>query len=112
MQGVGRGSAGQTASSVVRALHRNTFHDTDRGGQHERRSQQPRRADRKLAEPLKRELELNGQPYTLTVSGEGFTLAPKGKRKGLHMQGVDLVSGDAALAVALQASVASKSRAD
>jgi hypothetical protein len=62
----------------------------------------------KLAGPLKRELELNGQPYTLTVSGEGFTLVPKGKRKGVQLQWADPVSGDAAMAAALTASVMPK----
>ena len=60
----------------------------------------------KLAKPLKRELEIKGQAYSLTMTGEGFTLAPKGKRNGVHMKWADLVSGDAALAAALQASVA------
>jgi hypothetical protein len=62
----------------------------------------------KLTEPLKRELELNDQPYTLTLTGEGFTLVPKGKRKGMQRKWADLVSGDAALAVALTASVMPK----
>ena len=53
----------------------------------------------KLAEPLRRKLELKGQAYTLTVTGEGFTLVANGKRKGVQMPWADVVSGDAALAV-------------
>lgn len=60
----------------------------------------------KLDSPLKRELTILGRPYTLTLSAQGFSLAPKGRRKGYELAWVDLVSGDAALAVALNASLA------
>jgi hypothetical protein len=59
----------------------------------------------KLEKPLKRELEVNGEPYVLTVSPEGLKLVPKGKRKGQELSWKDLVSGEAALAVALNASL-------
>jgi hypothetical protein len=59
----------------------------------------------KLDKPLKRELDLNGDPYTLTISPEGLKLVPKGKRKGHELAWKDLVSGEAALAVALNASL-------
>ena len=59
----------------------------------------------KLDKALKRELEIEGKPYTLTLSPEGLKLVEKGKRKGLELPWKDLVSGDAALASALQASV-------
>ena len=36
----------------------------------------------KLQRPFKRELDVNGEKYTLTVSPEGFKLVLKGKRKG------------------------------
>ncbi|MCF3496811.1 hypothetical protein GPNADHDJ_00058 [Stenotrophomonas maltophilia] len=58
-----------------------------------------------LDKPLRRELEINGQPYTLTVDPEGLKLAEKGRRKGIALRWQDLVSGDAALATALQASL-------
>ena len=60
----------------------------------------------KLEGPLKRELQVLGKPYTLTLSPEGFNLAPKGRRKGYELAWADLVSGDAALATALNASLA------
>ena len=60
----------------------------------------------KLDNQLKRELSILGRPYTLTLSPQGLSLAPKGRRKGYELAWVDLVSGDAALAVALNASLA------
>lgn len=59
----------------------------------------------KLNAPFKRELELNGEKYTLTVSPEGFKLVPKGKRKGIELAWAQLVSGEAALATALNATL-------
>lgn len=58
-----------------------------------------------LDKPLRRELHIDGQPYTLTVAPEGLKLVEKGRRKGITLRWQDLVSGDAALATALQASV-------
>ena len=59
----------------------------------------------KLNGTLKRELAINGEPYTLTFSEAGFTLTLKGRRKGLDIRWADLVGGDAALATALNASL-------
>jgi hypothetical protein len=59
----------------------------------------------KLNTPLKRELTIRGEPYTLTTSPEGLNLVPKGRRKGYRLSWEALVSGDAALATALAASV-------
>jgi hypothetical protein len=59
----------------------------------------------KLDKTLKRELDVGGEPYMLTISPEGLKVVPKGKRKGLELAWKDLVSGQAALAVALNASV-------
>ncbi len=58
----------------------------------------------KLQQPFKRELDLNGEKYTLTVSPEGFRLVVKGKRKGIELTWTAIVGGDAALATALNAS--------
>ena len=60
----------------------------------------------KLDSPLKRELTILGKLYTLTLSPEGLNLAPKGRRKGYELAWVDFVSGEAALATALNASLA------
>jgi hypothetical protein len=59
----------------------------------------------KLEKSLKREIDLEGKPYMLTISPEGLTLVPKGKRNGLEIAWKDLVSGEAALATALNASL-------
>ena len=60
----------------------------------------------KLDSPLKRELSILDKAYTLTLSPEGLNLVPKGRRKGYQLAWVDLVSGEAALATALNASLA------
>jgi hypothetical protein len=59
----------------------------------------------KLEKELKREIEIGGEAYTLTIAPTGLKLTPKGKRKGTELLWKDLVSGEAALAVALNASV-------
>ena len=59
----------------------------------------------KLEGPLKRELEIAGTPYTLTITPEGMTLVLKGKRNGFALEWAALVSGEAALATALNASL-------
>ena len=59
----------------------------------------------KLDGPLKRELLIGEQPYTLTVSPTSLALVLKGRRNGLVIEWVDLVSGEAALANALNASL-------
>jgi hypothetical protein len=59
----------------------------------------------KLEKPLKREVDLGGDPYMLTITPEGLKLVPKGKRNGHELAWKDLVSGQAALATALNASI-------
>ena len=59
----------------------------------------------KLDGPLRRELDVGGQAYTLTIDKEGLRLVLKGRRKGLELQWKALLSGDAALAAALQGSL-------
>jgi hypothetical protein len=59
----------------------------------------------KLDKPLKREIDIDGEPYILTISPEGLLLTVKGRRKGQELKWKDLVSGDAALAVALNATL-------
>lgn len=61
-----------------------------------------------LDKPLRRELAIGETFYTLTIDPHGLRLVEKGKRKGIELRWADLVSGDAALAVALQASVQSR----
>lgn len=59
----------------------------------------------KLEGPLRRELDIKGEAYTLTIDADGLKLVPKGRRKGLELRWTELVSGDAALAAALQGSL-------
>ena len=59
----------------------------------------------KLEKTLKREIDIEGAPYTLTISPSGVKITEKGKRLGREIAWKDLVSGDAAVAAALNASV-------
>jgi len=59
----------------------------------------------KLEKPLKREVMIADKPYMVTISPEGVKIVPKGKRNGIEIAWKDLVSGDAALATALNASL-------
>jgi hypothetical protein len=59
----------------------------------------------KLEKPLKREVSIEGQPYMLTIAPEGLKLVPKGKRNGMELAWKALISGEAALASALNASL-------
>ena len=59
----------------------------------------------KLEGPLRREIDIDGAAYTLTITPEGMALVPKGRRKGYELEWRALISGDAALATALNASL-------
>lgn len=59
-----------------------------------------------LDKPVRREVKIGDQAYTLTIDPDGLKLVPKGKRNGLTLKWAELVNGDAALATALQASLA------
>jgi hypothetical protein len=59
----------------------------------------------KLEKPLKREVMIGDQAYMLTIAPEGLKLVVKGKRNGLELGWKALVSGDAALAAGLSASL-------
>ena len=62
----------------------------------------------RLDGPLKREIEIDGTAYTLTIAPDGLSLVLKGHRKGLDLRWRDLVSGDAALATTLNASLGAR----
>lgn len=62
----------------------------------------------KINGAFKRELDIQGEKYTLTVGPEGFRLVPKGKRKGIEIAWSQLINGEAALAHALNASLSSE----
>jgi len=59
----------------------------------------------RLDKALKRELRVGKQAYVLTIDPDGFKVTKKGRRKGIDIAWKDLVSGDAAMAVALNASL-------
>jgi hypothetical protein len=59
-----------------------------------------------LDKPLRRAIIVDGTEYTLLIDPDGLRLTQKGRRNGVSVGWKDLVSGDAALAKALQASVA------
>lgn len=58
-----------------------------------------------LEKTLKRALTIDGKAYVLAISPEGLKLTLKGRRKGFELLWNSLVSGEAALATALNASV-------
>jgi hypothetical protein len=58
-----------------------------------------------LDKTLKRELRIKGRLFVIAISPEELKVTLKGHRKGLQIQWEALVSGEAALAVALNASV-------
>jgi hypothetical protein len=58
-----------------------------------------------LDKPLRRQIDVDGAAYTLTIDPAGLHLTLKGHRKGLSLTWKDLVDGDAELAAALRASV-------
>ena len=64
----------------------------------------------KLARPFKRELEVNGEKYTLTLDPDGLKLVSKGRRKGIELKWEAILGGDAALASALNASMEASHR--
>jgi hypothetical protein len=61
----------------------------------------------KLEKPLRREIAVDGAPYIVTLAPQGLKLTAKGKRKGIEIAWADMVSGEAALAKALNATLES-----
>lgn len=51
----------------------------------------------RLDKTIKRQLELGGQLYTVSVSPEGLRIVPKGRRKGQEISWDALLSGEAEL---------------
>ena len=57
-----------------------------------------------LDKPLRREITVDDKAYTLTLDPTGLKLVEKGRRNGVELRWKDMLSGDAGLAAALQAS--------
>ena len=55
----------------------------------------------KLDKLLKREIDIDGKPYMVTLSPDGVKLTEKGKRKGQGVSWKGLVNGQAATALSL-----------
>ncbi len=58
-----------------------------------------------LDKTLRREVRVKDRSYIVAISPLTLKVTPKGKRKGLELNWESLVSGDAALAAALNASL-------
>jgi hypothetical protein len=64
-----------------------------------------------LNKELKRQVTVDGVDYTVAVHPDGFRLTGKGKRRpDVELRWRDLLSGDAAMAVALNASLSKKAQ--
>jgi hypothetical protein len=61
-----------------------------------------------LDKPVKRALTLGDKTYTLVIDRDGMKLTERGRRRGVDLRWEDILSGDAGLAAALQASVEPK----
>jgi hypothetical protein len=59
----------------------------------------------KLDKSIKRELDLDGQLYTVTIAPDGIKVVEKGKRKGQEIPWRSIISGDASLSESLKISV-------
>jgi hypothetical protein len=60
----------------------------------------------KLDRSLRRELTIKGRAYVVTLDDKGLKLTLKGRRNGQELLWDDFVTGEAALATALTASLA------
>jgi len=59
----------------------------------------------KLEKAIKRELDVDGELYMVTISPEGVRIVPKGRRKGHEISWQTILSGDAELTQQLKISL-------
>lgn len=59
----------------------------------------------KLDKPLKREVDINGVAFMVTLSPEGLKVVEKGKRKGTELSWEQIVRGDVTLTQDLKDSI-------
>jgi hypothetical protein len=55
----------------------------------------------KLEKAIKREIDLDGRPYTVTIDPGGLKIVEKGRRTGPELRWRDLIGGDVAMAGAI-----------
>ncbi len=58
-----------------------------------------------LEKPIKRALKIGGQDYVITLTPATLKITRKAHRLGVELKWADIVSGESALAVALNASL-------
>jgi hypothetical protein len=51
----------------------------------------------RLDKTIKRELDLDGEPYVVSISPDGIKIVPKGRRKGREISWQALLSGEVEL---------------
>ncbi|HEX9892303.1 MAG TPA: hypothetical protein VGA78_00205 [Gemmatimonadales bacterium] len=61
----------------------------------------------RLDKTLKRELDIEGKPYTIAISPEGVKITPKGGRKGQEVSWRDIMTGSPELLRDLTGSIQS-----
>lgn len=59
-----------------------------------------------LDKPLRREIDVEGQAYTVVLDAQGLKITRKAHRKGIELKWTDMINGDAAAAEAMNESVA------
>jgi hypothetical protein len=59
----------------------------------------------RLERPLKREIEIEGKAFTLTIDGAGLKLVEKGRRNGQELSWKAIANGDQAISSSLNASL-------
>jgi hypothetical protein len=64
----------------------------------------------KLEKSLRREIVIDREPWVITITPTHLKLTRKGRRKGIELEWKPLISGDAALAAALNAAVRAPAR--
>jgi hypothetical protein len=59
----------------------------------------------KLDKSIKRELEIDGKTYTVTIAPDGVKVTEKGRRNGPEVSWRSIIGGDASLSEDLKISV-------
>ncbi|GGA46383.1 hypothetical protein [Dyella nitratireducens] len=49
-----------------------------------------------LEKPLRREIDVEGQPYTVVMDAQGLKITRKAHRRGIELKWAELINGDAA----------------